>query len=668
MPVALTLEQFSPLLPDNYRDSSYPVAVYRAHFSNPSQQPVTVSLLFSWTNMVGWFRDFSPDLHGALSQGNINAARTEAGPGGTVMKGIVFDRGRRGPVQEEWDGQFVIAALESPGVEVSYLATFGARGSGAEVWQPFARDGRLPSSDRTWTSGGEPLGGAVAARLTLLPGERRSVPFVLAWDLPVIQFGGGAKWLRRYTEYFGRSGTNAWAIARVGLLNAERWSAAIDEWQRPYVEDASKPLWYRGMLWNELYALADLGSVWARPVDATASTPWSFSILECFDYPFYETLDVRFYGTMGLARFWPEIEKDVMRAFARTVPERQDDTLRWVWKTMTTGKPAFRPRKSRGAVPHDLGAPQEDPFATVNQFTWQNTDRWKDLNSKFVLLLWRAYVFSGSQDLGFLRETWPAARQALAYLDQFDTNGDGLPENEGFPDQTYDTWPVRGESAYVGGLYLAALRAAQQIALRVGDDGAAASYQRAFARAQRSYLDKLWNGEYLRYDTDSEYRDSIMADQLAGQWYANLTGLGEIVPPEVRRRALLTIYRNNVKRLEGGTMGALNGIAAEGEARLTNEQANEVWPGTSLGLAAHMLSEGLRDEAFATARGVYEVVYKRFGYWFRTPEAWDEHGQFRASMYMRPGSVWSMEMLAEPCARPAAVRGAGSAEPSAGAR
>jgi len=61
-------------------------------------------------------------------------------------------------------------------------------------------------------------------------------------------------------------------------------------------------------------------------------------------------------------------------------------------------------------------------------------------------------------------------------------------------------------------------------------------------------------------------------------------------------------------------------------------------------------------------------VYERFGYWFRTPEAWDEHGQFRASMYMRPGSVWSMEMLTEPTARPVAFRGAGSAEPDAKTR
>ncbi|MBN2371349.1 MAG: glucosylceramidase [Vicinamibacteria bacterium] len=646
MPARVIIEQFSPLLPDNYRESSYPVAVSIAHLSNPSNKPVTVAVLLSWTNMVGWFRDFSIDFRGALNQGNVNSARSERLAGGT-MKGIVFDRARRGSVEEEWDGQFVIAAVEVPGIEVSYMTTFDPAGEGAEVWRPFASDGRLSDSGLAWRSGGEPLAGAVAVRVRLQAGERRSVPFVVAWDLPVIQFGGGAKWVRRYTEFFGASGTNAWAIARTGLEQAERWSGLIDEWQTPYVEDASKPLWYRGMLWNELYALADLGTVWARPKDAPAGTPWTFSALECFDYPFYETLDVRFYGSMPLVKFWPEIEKDVMRSFAETVPEHYGDTLQWIWKTMTTGKTGFRQRKSRGAVPHDLGAPQEDPFIAVNQFSWQNTDRWKDLNSKFVLLLWRAYVFSGAEDLGFLRDTWPAARQALDYLGQFDTDGDGLPESEGFPDQTYDTWPVKGESAYVGGLFLAALRAAEQIAERLGDVAAAEEYRRAFTRAQRSYIAKLWTGEYLRYDTGSEYRESIMADQLAGQWYANLTGLGDIVPFEMRRSAIETIFKNNVMRLHDGAMGALNGMGKDGEILSGSEQAHEVWSGTTLGLAGLMLSEGLRDEAFTTARGVYRVVYERFGYWFRTPEAWDEHGQFRASMYMRPGSIWAMEMLPE---------------------
>ena len=58
-----------------------------------------------------------------------------------------------------------------------------------------------------------------------------------------------------------------------------------------------------------------------------------------------------------------------------------------------------------------------------------------------------------------------------------------------------------------------------------------------------------------------------------------------------------------------------------------------------------MIAEGLQREAFATAKGIYDVVYEKKGYWFRTPEAWGTDGMYRASMYMRPGAIWSMEMM-----------------------
>jgi non-lysosomal glucosylceramidase len=254
-------------------------------------------------------------------------------------------------------------------------------------------------------------------------------------------------------------------------------------------------------------------------------------------------------------------------------------------------------------------------------------------------------VLTGSKDLGFLRDTWPAAQAALAYLEQFDTNGDGVPENEGFPDQTYDTWPVKGESAYTGGLYITALRAAEEMAGRLGDAAAAAKYKAAFAKAQKSYLATLWNGEYLRYDTGSAHKDAVQSDQLAGQWYANLTGLGDVVPKEMRRKALARIFATNVMKFHGGGLGAVNGIGADGSLSHENEQVSEVWTGTTLALAGLLLSEGMKEEAYATAKGIYTPVYETLGYWFRTPEAWDGDGTFRASMYMRPGAIWSMEMV-----------------------
>jgi non-lysosomal glucosylceramidase len=36
------------------------------------------------------------------------------------------------------------------------------------------------------------------------------------------------------------------------------------------------------------------------------------------------------------------------------------------------------------------------------------------------------------------------------------------------------------------------------------------------------------------------------------------------------------------------------------------------------------------------------VTYER-GLWFRTPEAYDEDGNFRASLYLRPLAIWTIE-------------------------
>jgi len=643
-PAHVVLEQFSPILPDNYRETSYPVAVYRWHAENPTNRAVTISVLLSWTNMVGWFRNFSRDLSGGLDAGNRNRLVNQNG-----MKGILFDRNRSGAVQDEWDGQFAIAALESTGVEVTYQTTYLPEDTErSDIWKPFASDGRLANSDQNWVSSGEKIAGAIAVRFTLKPGEKRVVPLVIAWDLPIVQFGSGRKWYRHYTDFYGTSGTNALQIARDGLTNAAKWSDAIDAWQAPYINDESKPLWYRGALFNELYTVADGGSFWGRPVGSDPKTPNTFSFMECFDYPYYGTLDVRFYGSMPLAKFWPEIDKQELRQFADTVPQDLTDKYLWVWKTQHTQALQFRVRKAKGAVPHDLGVPEEDPFVQPNQFSWQNTNDWKDLNSKFVLMVYRDYVFTGKKDQTFLRYTWPAVREALEHLRQYDRDGDGVPENDGYPDQTYDEWVVSGESAYCGGLWLGALRAAEEIARALGDTVAVSKYHDLFTKSQASYVKKLWNGEYFRYDTASEYRDNIQADQLAGQWYANMTGLGDLVLRDMQRKSLKRIYDFNVMKFANGEMGAVNGMGADGTIINTNEQVKEVWTGTTYGLAALMLSEGMKDEAFRTAWGIYHVTYETKGYWFRTPEAWEIEGNYRASMYMRPAAIWAMEMTAPP--------------------
>ena len=653
--VQLTCEQFSPFFPHNYKESSFPVGVFRWTAQNAGKKAVTVALLFTWENMLGWFTNTAPRpdpfddgppyaMRWGGSEGNRNAYRSEG-----AMRGLVLWRGP-GAVSEEWDGEFVLATEAAPGVQVTYLSRFNATGDGGEVWQPFAGDGRLPNREDTRpAAGGERIGGALAVRFTLAPGASRTVPFVLAWDLPVMEFGPGVKWYKRYTAFFGASGHNAWRIARQGLANHGRWSAQIDAWMRPYLEDQRTPPWYKTALFNELYYLLDSGMVWENGRPGKPGTDYPplgrFGYLECYEYRFYSTLDVNTYGSFAVLNLFPELDKQEAKLFADAVAfeDSSKHPIGWTkeWKA----------RKIRGAVPMDLGVPFENPWLRTNFYTWQDPNTLKDESSNLALKVWRDYVWTGRKDLAFLRHAWQPVREALAYMKQFDTDGDGIPENQGIPDQTYDSWTMTGTSAYTGSLWVASLEAAAATGEALGERGAAAEYRQWAARARQSFESKLWNGEYYDFDTGSADRKAIMADQLFGQFYAQMTGLPDVVERGRRDRALKKVFDFNVMRYYNGEAGAVNGMMPDGAVdRIFTRQTNahEVWTGVTYALAAFLLDSGMEREAWQTARGVYRITYETGGMWFRTPEGWtDQPGKmtFRASMYMRPLAIWAIQAV-----------------------
>ena len=53
LPVRIVQRQFSPVIPHNYRESSYPVAIFETTIENRSAAPVTAGLMFSWQNVLG---------------------------------------------------------------------------------------------------------------------------------------------------------------------------------------------------------------------------------------------------------------------------------------------------------------------------------------------------------------------------------------------------------------------------------------------------------------------------------------------------------------------------------------------------------------------------------------------------------------------------------------
>jgi non-lysosomal glucosylceramidase len=626
VPIRATCEQLTPVLPGDEATSALPIGLFRWTVENTGAARATVGLLFT-------FRDPRGEESGeAPAAGAWSELVRPAGSAGVLLQGAPG-------TPAELGGTFAIAVETADDLDVRVRTRFDPE-TGADAWAEFGTDGRLRNrDDRRTTVAGDAVAAAVSATVELDPGESRTVTFSLAWDLPIVEFGGGRRWRKRYTDEWGVSGGRAFELAVHGLERMGAWRDAIEAWQRPVLDDPERPAWYKAALFNELYYLVDGGTFWGTELEpqpgGNGAPRHRFGLLECFDYPYYNTVDVNFYASFAILGLWPGLEVATMRDVVEAVPV-DDPALVTI---RSDGHSAIR--KIPATVVHDVGGPDEDPFHRPNLYDFQDVNAWKDLAPKFALQAWRDFRTTG--DRAALEASWPAIQVVLDALAAHDHDGDGLPEHDGTPDQTYDTWPMRGPSAYGGSLWLGALRAAEEIARELGEPDRSAAYGDHYERAQASFERRLWAGDHYRYDDGGgASSDSIMADQLAGQWYADVTGLGDLVRPARVEAALRTIHARNVLGFAGGRSGAVNGTRPDGSVDRSSEQSQEVWVGTVYALAAFMIGRGLAKEGWETAEGTARVTYER-GLWFRTPEAYDERGDYRASLYLRPLAIWAIE-------------------------
>lgn len=690
----IVCRQISPIIPHNYEESSFPVSAFTFTIHNLGKTTADVTLLFTWANSVGGDSEFSG--------GHFNSKiMMKDGIHGVLL----HHKTAKGQVPVI----FAIEAQESDDVHVSECPCFVISGNSKgitaqDMWDEIKEHGsfdhlKFPETS-TPSEPGSSIGAAIAASATVPAGATHTVTFSLAWDCPNVQFSGGKTYHRRYTKFYGTQGDSAANIARDALLEHSHWESLIEAWQRPILEDKRLPEWYAVTLFNELYYLNSGGTVWtdgSPPVHSLASilgskfslersqpglkniidvsnesdtavdilgrmtsileqihTPIAsnsafgthllqegeenigqFLYLEGIEYPMWNTYDVHFYASFALVMLFPKLELSIQRDFATAVMMHDPSKM----KLLEDGQ--WVPRKVLGAVPHDIGI--DNPWFEVNAYSLYNTDRWKDLNPKFVLQVYRDVVATG--DKKFAQAVWPSVYVAMAYMDQFDKDGDGMIENEGFPDQTYDTWSVSGVSAYCGGLWVAALQAASALAREVGDKGSEDYFWFKFQKAKLVY-EKLWNGSYFNYDNSGgPCSSSILADQLAGHWYARASGLLPIVDEDKAKSALEKVYAYNVLKVKDGRRGAINGMLPNGRVDMTTIQSREIWSGVTYAVAATMIQEGMTDTAFRTAAGVYEAAWSEngLGYSFQVPEGWNNSDEYRSLAYMRPLAIWAMQ-------------------------
>ncbi|XP_052739613.1 non-lysosomal glucosylceramidase isoform X2 [Bicyclus anynana] len=679
--IKLVCRQITPVIPHNYKDSSLPCAVFVFTAKNVSNEHRDVSITFTWTEVLG-----EPNKKKNIGKLDLERYAEELTCGVTLEQKIA-----------DQPCTFTIAKKkhENETIHEAYCLWNSAKTSGY-VWECLKKHGKLepdPNQSAKVTENKNEKEKskkiykndsiALSSTISLDPGGCSSTEFCLVWDMPIIKYKDSKIHKRYYTKYFGSDGIAGASIAAYALRNYGNWEKQLAEWQDPILNNSNIPDWLKSALMNELYFIADGGTIWFDVSDEFPETDprhefGVFGYLEGHEYRMYNTYDVHFYASFALAQLWPNLQV-VLQYMYRDSIALESTKLR---QSLYDGKSCKF--KVKDTVPHDLGDPDGLPFTQINAYNIHDVSEWRDLNLKFILQAMRDYRLLRAHSAPFgnerssevveecgerietrepavavwdsrqyLTELYPACAALLRRGVEWDRDGDGLIENGGFPDQTYDAWVMTGPSAYCGGLWVAAVSAVHQMARILGLEEDEREFSKMLEQARSSFENKLWNGTFYRFDTKPSNRDVVMADQLAGHWFLRSSGWTDHVFPEENvKKALHTIYENNVMRFLNGRMGAVNGFVrgTRGHVDTTALQSEEVWTGVTYGLAAVMIYEGMHEQAFVTAGGLYNTLMK-MGLAFETPEALYENGNHRSVAYMRPLAIWSMyqAILARPC-------------------
>lgn len=189
-----------------------------------------------------------------------------------------------------------------------------------------------------------------------------------------------------------------------------------------------------------------------------------------------------------------------------------------------------------------------------------------------VFKAYREWKISGDDQ--WLRNNWEQICKILEFAwspqnpDEWDRDMDGV--LEGRQHHTLDM-ELFGPSSWLQGMYLAALKAASQMARYLGDTKRCELYDDLFQKGYEFTKDNLFNGKYFTHKVDvtnksyTEHFDcpqywneekgqlkyqiveGSIIDQLLGQWHANILGLGDIFDKKQRKIALENMFKNNFK-------------------------------------------------------------------------------------------------------------------------
>lgn len=513
--VQITKTQSSYVTPGDERLSSLPVSATVFTLENTTKETREVTLVQVQDSLCGYYA--RKDRQGVQDSSfvlvpmakNPKAVQFDKEVAdGRQVRGIEFYNEEQQPASD-FNGCMGISVAwnKKDNLNVSVKPMFYQDDAAATV-KAALQSGRLSNTFvKNVYSGRETIAGAIAVTVVLKPKQKVSFQFNTVLDFPeikLVKLTSQKKYTAFYPEAFGRVG----AILEEALAADKTFDARLKAFEAlvpkakvaKIYKEAKKQVEFKSLAINTLSFLAE-ATVWDKDD--------RFLVRECADYPFFNSLDVYFYGSFSLLALMPRLDGVVMKRFGDAIlavnenRRRHHEYVNLPFADLPDPK-LEGPRAVRGAVIHDLGSPFD---AEPDAYDWHNVKEWKDLAPKYVLMVLRH--FHKTQDMQCLADCKEAVYAAMEYLEKMVNEGENFPLTHG-TDDTFDNLSSHGISVYCGSLWIAGLRAAAKIAELLGDKEQAAKWNEKSTLANKEFDEALWDeneGYYHFFVTPMELKD-----------------------------------------------------------------------------------------------------------------------------------------------------------------
>jgi len=633
VPLEVKLEAYNPFIPLAPDRSGLPAAVFNWKIKNVKASSVKVSLAFSMLNPIRTVDSSSRQSFGK----NLNQYIDEGG-----FRGVKMWSNRADEAALEYGSLAFVVTEKDVDVQTRWYR--GGWWDNAHIfWDDFSDDGRIENvTDSEESPEGRSDVATLLVHLELKPGEERIVPFYLTWHFPNREnYWNREEEVRgkRFKNHYATKFRDAWDVARSLIKNGEELYRDTQTYHDvlfgstypSYVLDALSS--QASSLKTNLVMRTEDGRLFAFEglTDDSGCCP-----MNCTHVWNYE---------QTLAYLFPCLERTM----------RETDFLH---NTFANGYQVFRTLMPLGKY-------------------WWTYKPCADGQMGNIVRVYREWKLSG--DTEWLRKLWPKVKAALEFAWKgvgevsedlkwqkdrlhlpWDPDKDGVMEGE--QHNTYDI-EFYGPNTMTGSLYLAALRAASEMAEAVGDKKKADEYFKIFQKGSKQYDSLLWNGEYYIQKVDVmeglvvpenlrtpekkcegpackgkespggkkdalgkgdivpkyQYGEGCLSDQLLGQYLSHAAGLGYVLPKENVDKAVKSIFQHNfLKDLSRFSnvqrVYALNEEAGlllcswpKGERpALPFVYSDEVWTGIEYQVAASLIYSGHIDEGLTIVKALRE--------------------------------------------------------------